>query len=435
MASMSDILNELSKLPEDHPYLAEAIPTILGAVLSARRGRNGQPTTIGAPLGAGLLAGGQLIGNYEKDRASRQSITQQAALLGKTFPQALPANQAGPPSPPLSIPDFLQQSATAGVDPSTALKNYREAHPTEKEPPPTPFSEWRKFNPTAPMSDWENLITKPGQPTLLGGFLKANPNATPQEQADFLAQAHLAGERPPKPDKPERPREQVLQDSSGNAVIVNLDSGASRPLPGIFKSAATVTKPSRYVTTDGKILDLKAGDTIPAGATPVGSYGKPTKAAGEYWYSPDDKDWKWIDKGAPIPPSYTKSAPKEAAATKPTRYMLADGTIKDFLPGEKVPSDATSISQSRKAPPAPPKMTTPAQALANVKNAQATVLSRMGKPGGGFLGIGAGPSSAKVQGAVHDALAHAGLSDSGYPLKDGQKVKLSDGRIVTWKAP
>jgi len=422
MASIGDMLSDLSNFPENHPFLTEALPTIAGAVLMARRGRNGQPTTIGAPLGAGLLAGGQLFGNYAKEKEAAQQAAKQQKLLASTFgAKALP------------LPDYIQQ----GGD----LKVYREAHPIQKPQPIKPLSiPGSPVGYVGPDGKWVSVAGAPTvpvkteKPTSFQEWKDSgHPHGTYEQFADFQAAERRKGE------KPERPREVLWAPPGGGPpAIVNLDTGTSRPLPALAGRPAprgSTPKSSRYVMPDGTILDLKAGDAIPSGAVPISSYGKPKTVAGEYWYSPADKDWKWVAKGDPIPASYTKSAPKEAAAAKPTRYMLADGTIKDFLPGEKVPPDAESLSSARKVSPAAAKGTTPQQAIANVKNAQAIVVGRLGKPGGGFLGFGAGPVPAKIAGALHDQLAASGLSDSGYPLKNGQKVKLSDGRIVTWTNP
>jgi hypothetical protein len=56
------------------------------------------------------------------------------------------------------------------------------------------------------------------------------PNAVPEQ---VYASQHK---------EPKAPRETVLTDGKGNAVIVNLDTGARRPLPDLFKTAPKAVK-------------------------------------------------------------------------------------------------------------------------------------------------------------------------------------------------
>ena len=309
MASISAMLSDLADFPENHPYLAEALPTIAGAVLMARRGRNGQPTTIGAPLGAGLLAGGQLLGDYAAQQATKNQTAKSNKLLAQTFG-----------AKPLPLPDFITQGGS--------VKDYFDAHPELKTKQPAgikPISV--PGSPLGYVDDkgvWHAVSGAPTVPNKLekvtpyDDWKKEHPNGTVEEYADFTAKEKLKGE---KPDKPEKPRETLWAPPGGGPpMIVNLDTGISRALPGL------------------------------AGRPPTGSA---------------------------------------------------------------------------------PKTVTAAQALANVKSATTSAIAALGKTGYGTLGF-SGPPPGAIKAAVHDTLANTGLSDTGYPLKDGQKVKLSNGKIVVW---
>jgi len=262
MASIGDMLSDLSNFPENHPFLTEALPTIAGAVLMARRGRNGQPTTIGAPLGAGLLAGGQLFGNYVKEKQAAQQTAKQQKLLASTFgAKALP------------LPDYVQQ----GGD----LKDYRTAHPTEKAT--TTWEEFKAANPNLPIAEQIAQFRKLGKDApkpagLLTGEdaiaayqigLGTDPSKyTPADASRLQAQItknKLAGQKPPTINigTPISPTDVMRGAGGAPSVLMHGPKGLAltpappgTPLPAIKGDNLKIPLPATSKTVGGYIYTL-----------------------------------------------------------------------------------------------------------------------------------------------------------------------------------
>ena len=179
------------------------------AQLLMARGRK-----VGLPLGAGLSIFGGLADAMQQHQQSRAQNTALIQALQQSNPAAAKA---------------LAPFAQAGGNVQEAFKTL---FPQQKSAGLTPFEVWQKQNPSAPVADWEKIIQKPeklSKETPFDLWLKQNPTGT---FTDY-EHARLTGERPEKPDKP---REQVITNDDGTRVILNLDTGATRPVAGKSKT-------------------------------------------------------------------------------------------------------------------------------------------------------------------------------------------------------
>lgn len=377
-----------------------ALGMLGGSYLGSRPG--GRLQAFGAPL---TLAGSGLFGAGYEGGQARDDKAQQAAGL-KAFEGRTPGE------PKAMVADALLK---AGV-PIGQVKDYTSLLPDEKDK--------TKYEHT--MIGGQEYTFDPAK----GTFAKAPIAAVPPKPVETDAQKLALHTKERQIDQqypiraPERPREQVLTDDKGHAVIVDLDTGASRPLGNLFKTAPKGAAPKL----------IKAGDTLmavsfDADGNPVSKkvmdIPPSVKNKSEFTTFADGYVTDHPDaKGPEIVKAYSDA--KRAPATVSSKEKdIADwmGRNPSKTREDAEEALAKGLATARAVVPHP-KATTPAQAMANVKAAQAIVASRMGKPGGGFLGFGGGPGARAFDAAVAAQLLALGLDPRGMPLKKGHTITV-----------
>lgn len=395
MSWLSGILDDLSSAATNHPDLMASLPVIAGAVLSARNGR------IGGPLGAGLLAGGSLMALRQPKGKALSPVgwynpkTKQIEYTQPTVGQAM-----GPPGPdfglfnPPKAGPAQKMETRYQVDPASGKVISQKDVPVGSPPEQGWFS-----------SQAANLNANILSRNATEALRKQGLAQSAQEHADTRALAlQLHNDRPPR-----EPHLQALVDSSGKVTgILNLDTGMTRPVSG----------PTGYKTT------------------PKSAVGKIQRFGNAIYYTDVSADGKpIINKLADIPPS-VKDRQKNEYVNFASDYLTKhpgaggieiDAAWEDFK-NKAAAGRTTATGEARNALPTVEK---PQDYLRERSKVMQQVKTELTNPKWYSKGLPAGTSVAAI---TNDRMAALGWNPAtGKRLKPGDKVRLSNGHMATWK--
>ena len=195
----------------------------------------------GSPLGAPLSLGGAGLASLGYSGSENRTEKARQKQIAEIIQGALPSQSgaAGPDEPKGKV---LGSLLDAGEDPKEALGLTTDLYPASKTAV-TPYSDWRKANPTAPVSDWYKISREPkaaAKQTPFGLWQQQNPQGT---YADYEKAAHandkgtnVTVEQPLAPgdimrDPDGKPIGVMMRDKAGNLRIAPTPAGTPDVAP------------------------------------------------------------------------------------------------------------------------------------------------------------------------------------------------------------